>query len=178
MDRTPEQTRNTALGVLLASVLLAVAAPAGDFPDLVIPPSDRVLSMQEVKNHWINTVRDLPIPRKPNGLHPQARERWRANLQKRQDFIEAVRSGTHDTRAELARLEHNAEAWRRQGNEERAAATTTQLRGLREHLARLELLEVQRQAALAQIEASRQLAAIQAELDALRSSCSHACCAH
>lgn len=151
MTRTLALTRNIVMGAFLVSALLGAAAAvaaaetAGDFPDLPIPPSDGVLTGQEVKNIWISAVKDLPIPRKPNGLHLRAQERCRANLQKRQAFINAVRAGTHDTRAELARLE---------------------------------LLEVQRQAALAQIEASRTLAAIQAEFDALRSSCSHACCAH
>lgn len=177
-NRTADRATRPVTLALIACTMLAGSAGAGEFPDLPVPPSDRILTAGEVKNFWVNAVRALPVPNEPSGLHPGAQARWRRNLERRLDFVEAVRAGAHDTRAELVRLEHNREAWRRRGDEAQAAAAANRMRDLREHLARLETLRSQRQAARAQVETARTLEAIEAELAALRASCPHSCCTH
>jgi hypothetical protein len=175
--------RSIARGILFALFLevspgLPDSAFADEFPHLPIPPSDRILTVEEVKNFWINSVQCLPVPPEPSGLHPRAKEQWRDGLRRRQSFVRAVRSGVHDTRAIQVQLRHNARTWRLRGNEDEADTVTKQLRKLREHLARMNALKAQRRSALAQIAATEKLAAIEAELAALRSSCSSGCCSH
>lgn len=143
-----------------------------------IPPSDRVLSVQEVKNFWINTIKKMPIPNKPTGLHPEKRHQWHAKLEWRKGFISDVRNGVYDTNAKLVQLKHNADAWHRQGNEKKSQVAKVQLREMNEHLARLEVLELQRRAAQAQINAAEKIRALEEEISLLRSSCSHDCCPH
>lgn len=157
-------------------IALAFGAKAEAFPNLPIKPSERILTSQEVKNGWVNATRALPIPSKPTGLHPKAQAEWRNGLERRKAFILAVESGVHDKRAEVIALEHNIGAWRLRGEEAKAVETEERLRELLEHHARLETLELQRRAALAQITTAERLRAVEAELSALRSSCTHACC--
>lgn len=155
-----------------------IAGGAGAEQLVPIPPSDRVFTVTEIKNFWVNALRKLPMPKKPSGLHPEAQEEWRRNLNRRRAFVNSVRAGDYDTQAVIVQLGHNTEAWRWRGEEEKAEATLKKLRMRQEHLARMELLEMQRRAATTQIEALENLKAIEIELSALRSSCSHACCTH
>ena len=160
-------------------MLIGIASPheaAARSPNLSIPPSDRVLSVQEVKNFWINTTRMQRIPREPSRLHPDARAKWKRLVAQRQDFIEAIRSGDLDTEAELAQLKHNTVAWRLQGHPEKSEASSRKRRELETHLARLQSLSAQRLAALAQADAAVQIRRLDAERLAMRSSCQKACC--
>ncbi|MES2922520.1 MAG: hypothetical protein V4819_13285 [Verrucomicrobiota bacterium] len=155
--------------ILLAIGLSCVSPGAQDLP--AIPPSDRILTTESVKNFWLNTLQQQPVPAKPTGLHPEQQAAWQQDLDSRASLIRAIRNGDRNTDAKLAELRHNATAWRQQGNGKDADAAEAKLREIQEHLARLETLEIQRKAAQSQIDAAETLKSIAAEIAAIRECC-------
>ncbi|MES2661112.1 MAG: hypothetical protein V4689_20995 [Verrucomicrobiota bacterium] len=147
--------------VFITGVLRAEPLP-------VIPASSRILTTELVKNFWINTLSRKPIPSKPSGLHPEMQAAWQRALDDRRATIQSIESGCRETEARLAMHSHNAAAWRMQGNETAALAAEAELRILHEHLAKLQLLEMQRHAAHAQIDAAERLREIESRLSNLR----------
>lgn len=157
------------IAILIAAVLSCEIARAQLLP--AIPPSGRILTTGDVKNYWLNTLQNQPVPPKPTGLHPERQAGWQRDLDSRESMIRSIRKGDRNIDAKVAELTHNAEAWRRQGNEKEAEAAETKLREIRRHLALLETLELQRQAARSQIDAAERLKGIEARIAELRASC-------
>lgn len=155
--------------ILLAAALSCGLLTAQNLP--AIPPSERILTTESVRNFWINTLQQQPVPAKPTGLHPEKQAAWQRDLDSRESLIKGIRNGDRNIDAKLAQLRHNAAAWRKQGNETEADAAETKLREIQEHLARLETLEIQRKAAQSQIDAAERLKGIEAEISAIRASC-------
>ncbi len=154
---------------LLAAALSCGLLTARNLPS--IPPSERILTIESVRNFWINSLQQQSIPTKPTGLHPEKQAAWQRNLDSRESLITAIRNGDRNIDARLAQLRHNATAWRKQGNETEAEAAEARLREIQEHLALLETLELQRKAAQSQIDAAERLKGIEAEIAAIRASC-------
>ena len=155
--------------ILLAAGLSCGSLAAQDLPE--IPPSERILTTDSVKNFWLNSLQQQPIPTKPTGLHPEKQEVWQRELDSRESLIKAIRNGERNIDAKLAQLRHNAAAWRRQGNETEAEAAEAKHREIQEHLVLLEILELQRKATKAQIDSAEALKGIEAEIAAIRQSC-------
>lgn len=134
-----------------------------------IPASDRVLTREEVKNFWMNHIQRSPLPPKGTGLHPDVQ---RAHAQAKVDrakLIQRIKAGDFDTRAQLARLEHNVDALEKLGDMEAAKATEERLHKLREHLATLAKLQADRELAKRASEALDRIAALEAEIATLES---------
>ncbi len=149
--------------------LLLACAPlrAVSLPD--IPPTDRVLTREEVKNFWLNALRAQPLPPKPTRLHMDKLRAWEARLESRKNLMAEIRGGLHDTNARLASLSHNVEAWKLLGNPAKSREAELELMALKEHLAKLETLEAQRRAAEQVVAMSNRISELQAEIDSLRS---------
>lgn len=139
------------LNGLLLCLLLPTSLRASEFLP-AIPPSDRVITVQEVRNFWINQLLRLPIPAKPSGLYPQEQAAWRSRLNARKATLTAIETGHYGTEAKIAQLTHNAHAWRLKGNETEAKKAETELRSIELQLAKQETLRLQREAAQAQIQ--------------------------
>lgn len=152
----------------IAPLFLSALAPlaAADFP--VLPPSDRVLSVEQVKTYWVNRLRSQPLPPKATRLYPEKEAARRAEIQRRRALMEAIRQGHHDLAARLVCLSHNVEAWSRLGNETRSAEVEQRLIRLREHVARLATLEAQREAAVKVGAAADRMAAMGEEIQRLK----------
>lgn len=133
-----------------------------------IPRSDRVITVQEVRNFWINRLLRLPIPTKPSGLYPQEQAAWRSRLNARKATLTAIESGHYGTEAKIAQLTHNAHAWRLRGNEKEAKNAEAELRRIELHLAKLATLQLQREAAQAQIDSAERIRALEAEVSSCR----------
>jgi hypothetical protein len=151
--------------------LLACRVWAGPEADKlpVLPEPQRVLTIRDVKNYWLNTLAAAPIPPRPLGLHPEEQRAWDRAVARRKDCIAAIKRGDYDTEARLAQFEHNIVAWRNSGDEKKARAEERKLLELREHIARMETMEEQKRAAAAQLEANQRLQRIEAEVSSLRS---------
>jgi hypothetical protein len=150
----------------IAPLFLASLAPlaAANLP--VVPRSDRVLTVQQVKHFWSRSIRSQPLP-SPR-LHPDHQAAHRAEVRRRQVLLERIRAGDHDIAARLVCLSHNVEAWSRLGEPEKSRAEEERLIRLREHLARLAALEAQQRAAEKSGEAAERLARLAAEIRELR----------
>lgn len=155
--------------ILLAAALWCGSLAAQNLP--AIPPSERILTTESVKNFWINTLQNQPVPAKPTRLHPEQQAAWQRDLDSRESLIRSIRNGDRNIDAKLAQLGHNAAAWRRQGNETEAEAAEAKAREIHIYLARLATLELQRKAAQSQIDAVERLKNIEAEIAAIRASC-------
>ncbi|BCX48483.1 hypothetical protein HAHE_23910 [Haloferula helveola] len=147
--------------------LTPLARASGALPE--IPRSDRVLSLDEVKNYWINTLCRAPLPAKGNGLHPEQQQRRVAAEQQILDRIRQIREGKHDTAAQLARLAHNADAYDKLGDAAAAGETEARLFALREHLAKLAKLEAERALAEKLDEELDRIDSLEAEISSLKS---------
>jgi hypothetical protein len=112
-----------------------------------IPPSSRVLRVEEVKNFWINKLARTPVPRKPNGLYPKQQAAWQSVFNRINQTIRSVQHGDYDDEALLTMLRHNAAAWRLLGNAEKAKMAEQELREIELHGAQLATLAAQRDAA-------------------------------
>lgn len=152
---------------LLLFLGLCLPLAAESFP--AVPASDRVLTVAEVKNYWVNTIAKRPLPPKPTGLYPEKQAQWQQRVEQRQELMKSVRGGSYDTDAKLAALNHNVEAWRLQGDETKRTEAERQLNEFKEHLARLATLEAQRRAAEAVIEMADRVRSLEAEISSLRS---------
>lgn len=156
---------------LLIRLILCLVLPsslrASDFLPS-IPRSERVITLKEVRNFWINQLLRLPIPTKPSGLYPQAQAAWRCRLNARIATLTAIESGHYGTEAKIAQLTHNANAWRLKGNENEAKKSEAELRDLELHLAKLATLSLQREAAQAQIDSAARIRALEAEVASWR----------
>lgn len=152
---------------LILCLMLPGSLRASDFLP-AIPPSDRVITVQEVRNFWINQLLRLPIPTKPSGLYPQEQAAWRSRLNARKATLTAIESGHYGTEAKIVQLTHNAHAWRLKGNETEAKKAETELRNIELHLAKLATLSLQREAAQAQIDSAERIRAIEAEVSTCR----------
>jgi hypothetical protein len=108
--------------------MLSPAACALELPE--IPDSARVLSVEEVKNYWVNK---LPEPREPTLLkrdyqslivdyHRQVGERHR--------LIQAIRAGEYDDFAKIVMLWHNIQAYLLRGEDAKAEALSAELEEL------------------------------------------------
>jgi hypothetical protein len=152
----------------MAPLFLAALAPlsAADFP--VIPPSDRVLTVQEVKSYWLNRLRAQPLPPETTRLHPEKAAARRAEIRRRRALMEDIRAGHHDLAARLVCLSHNLEAWSRRGEDAKSDACEQRLIRLREHVATLAALEARREAAVKVGEAAERMAAMSEEIRRLK----------
>ena len=176
----PEQRRRSVIHTMKQAILRivflfgflvsAACLQAGTLPNL--PEADRILTMEEVKNYWINHLRQSPVPPKPNGLHPEDQRAWQADIETRKSLIQSIRNGDYDIHAKLAQLHQNANFWKTRKNDSDAEAAEGKIRELQEYLARLETLETLRKAAQSQIDAADRLKTIEAEISAIRRSCS------
>ena len=148
----------------MAPLFLSALAPlaAADFP--VVPPSDRVLTVAEVRTFWMNRIRTRPLPPKATRLYPEKEASRRSEIARRVALIEEIRTGQHDLAARLVCLSHNLEAWSRRGDEEKSDAAEQRLIRLREHVAKLAALEAQREAALKVGAAADRMAAMSEEI--------------
>ncbi len=152
--------------LLLFTALGLLPLAASDFP--AIPDSTRILSREEVKNFWVNHLRRRPLPPRPNGLHPERQRAWDQAIAQRRSRIRAIRNGHHDTRAQLVRLEHNAEAWDRLGLPEQAKEVEARLYTLREHLATIAKLEAEKRLWIRLGEALDRIDELEREISNLR----------
>src|SRR6187401_2004587 len=84
---------------------------AADFP--MVPATDRVLTVSEVKTFWVNRLRTQPLPPKTTRLYPEKIVARRAEIARRQSLTDQIRAGQHDLAARLVCLSHNVEAWTR-----------------------------------------------------------------
>jgi hypothetical protein len=98
-------------------LFLSALAPltAASFP--VVPASAQVLSAAEVKGYWVETLERQRCGDAFSGL---CRE---------------IAEGNHDLAAQLVSLNHNMEAWIRQGNAEMARQAAEELLSLRMEVA-------------------------------------------
>ena len=152
----------------IAPLFLAALAPlsAAHFP--VVPPSDRVLTVEQVKTFWVSRLRTETLPPKATLLHPEKDATRRSEIQRRQGLMEEIRAGQHDLAARLVCLSHNVEAWSRLGDEPNSDATEQRLIRLREHVAKLATLEAQREAAVKVGEAADRMATMSEEIQRLK----------
>lgn len=152
----------------IGPLFLTALAPlsAANFP--LVPPSDRVLTVQEVKSFWVNRLRSQPLPPKVTLLHPEKDAARRAEIHRRQALMEEIRIGQHDLAARLVCLSHNVEAWSRLGDEPKSEASEQRLIRLREHVAKLATLEAQRAAAVKVGEAADRMALMTEEIQQLK----------
>lgn len=97
-------------------LFLSALAPltAACFP--VVPASAQVLTSADVKGYWLQRL---------------DRQRQR----ERRDLPAEITAGRHDLAAELVCLNHNVQAWVRQGNEAMAQETAEELLKLRKEVA-------------------------------------------
>jgi hypothetical protein len=154
--------------LLIAAVFASGKLLAAPMPDL--PSSERILTLENVRSYWINTLQARPIPTKPLGLHPERQSEWQRKLNQRNALIESLRRGDYDTDANLAALRHNAAVWRQQGKLAEAEAADARIREINEHLSRMATLEMQRRAAQSQIDSAQRLKEMAAALSELNSS--------
>jgi len=148
---------------LMSSILLRAS---DELPP--IPASDRVITLREVRNFWINTLLKRPIPPKPSGLYPREQAAWICRMNERKAMLDAIEVGHFGTEARMAQLAHNAHAWRLKGNEKEAKMAESELRTIETHLSKLSTLNLQRLAAEAQIESAERLRAIEAGMSSWR----------
>jgi hypothetical protein len=153
--------------ILLLCCCAILPLSAESLPEL--PASDRVLTEAEVKNFWVNTIRNRPVPAMPTRLYPEKQARWRSLIEERRNVMEAIRGGSYDTEARMACLDHNVEAWKLRGDPAQAWEAEKQLIRLREHLAKLDTLRAQKDAAEKVSAMASHVSALQAEIDSLRS---------
>lgn len=152
----------------IVPLFLAALAPlsAADFP--LVPPSDRVLTVEQVKTFWVNRLRSEALPPKATLLHPETNAARRSEIERRRCLMEEIYAGQHDLAARLVCLSHNVEAWSRLGDETKSDATEQRLIRLREHVARLATLEAQREAAVKVGEAADRMATMSEEIQRLK----------
>jgi hypothetical protein len=152
----------------MVPLFLAALAPlsAADFP--LVPPSDRVLTVEQVKTFWVNRLRSQALPQKATLLHPEKNSTRSTEIQRRLGLMEEIRAGHHDLAARLVCLSHNVEAWSRLGDETKSDASEQRLIRLREHVAKLVTLEAQREAAVKVGEAADRMAAMSEEIQQLK----------
>ena len=151
---------------LLLSLCACLPLAAESLPRL--PASDRVLTEAEVKNFWLNTIRQRPVPPTPSRLYPEHRQRRQHLIEERADLMHAIRGGSYDIEARLACLQHNVAAWKARGNPDKAWETEKQLLRLREHVAKLDTLQAQKAAAEKVSATADEVAALKAEIEQLR----------
>ncbi len=151
--------------------LLLCAAPllGGHLPD--IPSSAAVLSLVDVKEYWVYIALSAPLTPEASSFHTEQNAARAQSIAARQRLIERVRCGALDTEARLVQLQHNAAAWETRGNPTEAARVEAQRRKLVEHLARLETLEAQRAAAVAQQQSADSLKRLECQIATLRAGC-------
>jgi hypothetical protein len=152
----------------IAPLFLSALAPlsAAQFP--LVPPSDRVLTVEQVKSYWVNRLRSQALPPKATLLHPEKNTARRTEIQRRRLLMEDIRAGQHDLAARLVCLNHNVEAWSRLGEEAKSDACEQRLIRLREHVAKLATLEARREAAVKVGEAADRTAAMSEEIQRLK----------
>lgn len=147
-------------------LLSACALHAAELPS--IPPSERILGPEEVKNYWLNALPMMELPAKGSGLHPEQTAIRQREIRARKSLIGQIKKGAHDIDAKLASLRHNADAHTRRGEGEKAQQAETRLWALREHLSKLATLKAQRETAEKLGEATDQIASLEAEISSLR----------
>lgn len=149
-------------------LFLSALAPltAADFP--TVPPSDHILTTIEVKDFWVNHLRNQPLAPRPTRLYPEKEAARLREIARRSGLIEAIRMGQHDLAARLVCLSHNVEAWTRRGEDTKAYEAERQLLTVREHVARVATLEAQREAAVKLGAAADRVVEMDAELQRLR----------
>ena len=158
-------------------VLLHASAFAGPAAVVMpaIPDSGRILTLENVKNFWANSLLLSPLPPEPGGLHPAGKLEWNALVERRRTLFYEIKAGSRNIEARLAQLTHNAHTHRQLGRTAEALVVQLEYQSLAEHVARLEVLEAERQTALAQAEAARAVQRIEAEIACLRSQCTQSC---
>ncbi|MGJ8722946.1 MAG: hypothetical protein ACSHYB_00200 [Roseibacillus sp.] len=134
-----------------------------------IPTSTRILTLEEVRNYWVNQLSRKSLPKKPSGLHPEKQARWRTLVTQRRQFIASIRAGHFQTEANLALLRHNFAAYTALKQDDEAEKTATKLRNLENHLAKMKTLRLQQEAAKKELAASQQLTALRNEISQLES---------
>lgn len=110
---------------LLALLVTAATARAQNFPQ--IPESQRVLSLLEVKNYWVNR---LPRPTEPGRLDRGYKTlivEYHQRVGERHRLIQAIQAGTYDRLAKVVMLRHNIQAFRLKGDDASAAELAAEL---------------------------------------------------
>lgn len=130
---------------------------SGDVALPVIPPSNRILSVKQVTNYWVNTLLSTRLPPQPNGLYPKKQQAWKSMCYQYNSKIRSIQNGNYNDEAQCVQLAHNAAAWRILGNEQEALKCESHLRSLQLHHAKIATLGMQRNAAHAQIQAAETL---------------------
>ncbi|MDQ8191877.1 hypothetical protein [Roseibacillus persicicus] len=164
--------------LLLWALATSCAFAAEPLP--AIPKSDRILNLEEVRNFWINFLKNKPIPKKPTNLHPERRAKWVKAFKQRDHQIQSIRDGHYDTAALKAQLTHNLAAYLAKKDEKGATVTRSQLNELNLHLEKLKTLRLQQEAARKAIATAEEVEALRAkvsslesEISQLSSSCQH-----
>ena len=124
------QTTMRAL-VLCLSLLVAIAtipipsAPAQELPE--IPDSLRILSIQEVKNYWVNM---MPEPLEPSRLkrgYDSLIVEYHRQVGERHRLIQEIRAGEYDGYAQIIMLRHNLQAYLLRGDDAQVVALDAEL---------------------------------------------------
>lgn len=153
-----------ALSLFASELVLAQLAP--------IPESDRVLTQEEVKNYWINQIRNAPLGSRPLGLEPEKQKEWDSKVRGRKRQIAEIRGGGYDNQARLAQLKHNTVAWQRLGDSEKSGKAKQELMELEVHLAQLAKLKAEKKRAEEEARAAQaskeHMQRLESEISALR----------
>lgn len=136
------------------------------------PVADRILTVEEMRNFWINS---LPVPREPRIDEPGYGPAWRdyaGRIENYRSQVRAISEGFYDAEAQRFVLEHNREVWLRRGDLARAEGLERELEVLmrfREERRRERELRGERQMLLKKVAAlEAQMVAMERELQQLR----------
>ena len=152
---------------------ILLSLPLHAFP--AIPASTRILTAKEVQNFWFNYYRRLPLPPKPNGLHPEQLPAWRSAVNKRTSLLKKLHAGEYYQKAQLIALRHNIDAYQKLGKQEQVQSLSSELRLFELHQAQMNMTKAQTQKAEAEAAAAEQVgkAAQAVEAAAKQSSQNH-----
>jgi ubiquinone biosynthesis protein Coq4 len=155
-------------------LLVVASLRAADLP--AIPPSDKILTVEQVKNYWLNAIPKTKLPAKGNGLHPEQQAARAQAITRLRTQMTEIKQGRHDIDARVASLVHNVDAYTKLGEEEKAKMAEERLFALREHLSKLATLEVQRDTARKLGEATDRIASLEREINTLQQTISSQAC--
>ncbi|MGB1130712.1 MAG: hypothetical protein ACPG4K_11730, partial [Haloferula sp.] len=96
---------------------------------------------------WFNTLKNQPVSKRPNGLHPLQQRIWDRAQESRKTRLVEIRRGKFRQQAHRAALAHNVGVYRLQEKWEALAATQSELQKIIEHEARIALLKAQHESA-------------------------------
>ena len=113
--------------ILLTLFFVAVLAIPGRADMPLIPNSARIITLEEVKNYWVNR---LPVPTQPSRLmrdHHKLIVHYHKEIGERHRLVQAIRAGKHDEEAKIVMLEHNIYAYLLKHDDAKVAELTAEL---------------------------------------------------